>query len=140
MSITHPKVNYNGFSPRGEKFGNIAQMEGCMLFVDRVTFLVNKSGITKNKMLSELNINHNAFAKWKNPNCIPNGETLSKLAAYFNVSTDYLLGIDKPAVPEGEQPDREVIIRAMRVCGDLNDDEYQEVLKFADYVKSQRKQ
>jgi len=62
------------------------------MFLERILTEISKKGITKNKMLSDLGINHNAFAKWENPNSTPRGETLAKIAEYFNVTTDYLLG------------------------------------------------
>jgi len=63
-----------------------------MTFIERILFEISKKGITKNKLLSDLKINHNAFAKWSNPECMPNGTTVVKIADYFEVTTDYLLG------------------------------------------------
>lgn len=65
-----------------------------MNFVDKVLELINKKGVTKNKMLTDLNLGKNSFVNWSERGTIPNGETLSKIASYFNVSTDYLLGND----------------------------------------------
>lgn len=61
------------------------------MFLKRLMAEISNSGVTKHKMLTDLGINHNAFAKWNKPGCFPNGETLSKIASYFGVSTDYLL-------------------------------------------------
>lgn len=63
-----------------------------MSFVDNVLFLISQKGITKNKLLTDLKLGKNSFINWKERGTIPNGETLSKIANYFNVSTDYLLG------------------------------------------------
>ena len=62
------------------------------MFLQRVLLEIEKKGTTKSKMLKDLGLNHNAFAKWKDPTCTPNGATLSKIASYFNVTVDYLLG------------------------------------------------
>lgn len=63
-----------------------------MNFVENVLELINKFGITKNKMLTDLNLSKNSFVDWTKRGTIPNGDTLAKIAEYFNVSTDYLLG------------------------------------------------
>ncbi len=63
-----------------------------MEFVERITALLEERGISKNKMLKEVGIASGAFGNWQRRGTIPRGETLQKLADYFNVSTDYLLG------------------------------------------------
>ena len=45
-------------------------------------------------VVKELKIATGIITKWKNGS-IPNGETLIKLAEYFDCSVDYLLGRDK---------------------------------------------
>ena len=70
-----------------------------MVFSEKVYSLIAKTGVTKNKMLSDLNINHNAFAKWDKNDCLPDGKNIIKVAQYFNVSTDYLLGLSPEPAP-----------------------------------------
>ena len=62
------------------------------MFYERVLFELSQKNLTKSKMLSDIGLSHNLFNKWKDPNCLPNGATLSKIASYFDVSIDYLLG------------------------------------------------
>lgn len=62
-----------------------------MNFVERLQSLVEQKGITRNKLLVDLNLGKNSFINWESRGTIPNGETLSKIAQYFNVSIDYLL-------------------------------------------------
>jgi transcriptional regulator with XRE-family HTH domain len=53
-------------------------------------------------MLADLDINHNAFAKWDKPDSLPSGGSIIKIARYFDVTTDYLLGLSdvpNPSVP-----------------------------------------
>ena len=63
-----------------------------MLFVDRILNLISEKGITKNKLLRDLDLSKNSFVNWQNRGTVPNAESLSKIADYFGVSTDYLLG------------------------------------------------
>lgn len=66
-----------------------------MNFVDTLLKLLKIKGINKNKMLTDLNLGKNSFVNWSKRGTIPNGETLTKIADYFGVSTDYLLGNTK---------------------------------------------
>lgn len=71
------------------------------MFIKRLMALIEQKGITKNKMLSDLNLGKNSFVNWDNRGTIPGGETLASIAEYFDVSVDYLLGntdTKKPAV------------------------------------------
>lgn len=60
-----------------------------MLF-NRVKILSEKRGKNIKEVAKELGFSENAFYKWKSQS--PKSETLEKVADYFNVSVDYLLG------------------------------------------------
>lgn len=62
------------------------------MFLERLNNLILGKGITRNKLLLDLGINHSAFDSWKNRDTIPSGKILLKIADYFGVSVDYLLG------------------------------------------------
>ncbi|MBR1752842.1 MAG: helix-turn-helix domain-containing protein [Ruminococcus sp.] len=68
-------------------------------FLKNVILLLEQNGITKNKMLVDLQLGKNSMVNWENRNTIPNGKTLNKIAEYFNVSTDYLLGKAEKSKP-----------------------------------------
>ena len=61
------------------------------MFFDRLKKLCDERGISTYKACTEIGLNRAAVAKWKNGS-IPSGSTASKLAEYFGVTTDYLLG------------------------------------------------
>jgi len=60
-----------------------------MLF-ERVKELANKRDKNLKQVAEEIGLSENAFYKWKNQS--PKAETLQKVADYFGVTTDYLLG------------------------------------------------
>ena len=62
------------------------------IFLENVLLLLSQKEISKNKMLTDLKLGKNSFVNWENRGTIPSGETLYKIAEYFNVSIDYLLG------------------------------------------------
>ena len=62
-----------------------------MLFTNRLLFLINEKGINKKKFLDDLTLGKNSIVNWINRDNIPNGETLNRIAEYFDVDVDYLL-------------------------------------------------
>lgn len=52
---------------------------------------VKKLDSKPNPVVKELGLSNSITTKWKN-GAIPNGEILLKIADYFNVSIDYLMG------------------------------------------------
>lgn len=82
------------------------------MFLQRVLELIDDKGITRNKFLIELNLSKNSFVAWENRGTIPSGGIVAKIADYFNVSTDYLLGRtdEKVQPPTDEKLDRNVIL------------------------------
>lgn len=70
------------------------QKRGVILvFFARLKKLCDDRGISPYKACTDVGLNRAAVAKWKKGSR-PNGATAVKLADYFGVSTDYLLGID----------------------------------------------
>lgn len=61
-----------------------------MTAFDRLKLLCEKQGISVNDLEEKLGIGRNSLYSWKKN--IPKGTNLIKVADYFHVSTDYLLG------------------------------------------------
>ncbi|PGS83986.1 transcriptional regulator [Bacillus cereus] len=61
-----------------------------MSIFDRVKKLADKQNISLSELAKRLDMGENSLYKWKSQN--PTVEKLQKVADYFNVSTDYLLG------------------------------------------------
>ena len=57
---------------------------------DRVANLCEERGISQRQLQRELDIAIGTITKWKTST--PKPETLQKVAGYFNVTTDYLIG------------------------------------------------
>lgn len=49
--------------------------------------------ISQVELASKLGVTKQCVSNWENDNILPSIEMLVKIAKYFNVSTDYLLGI-----------------------------------------------
>lgn len=85
------------------------------MFYEILMKLCAQEGISLTALLSEeLHMSTGNITNWKN-GIIPKSDTVSKLANYFNVSTDYLLGNkqkNKPAALSSEQDPRDAEIIA----------------------------
>jgi len=104
------------------------------MFIERVIFLIGAQKITKNKLLTELNLGKNSFVDWENRGTIPGGDTISKIATYFNVTTDYLLGrSDNPSPQMLDVP--KVLQQVSVAFEDVDELSQEQVDKIAEYTK-----
>ena len=62
------------------------------MFFDIFYELYKQKGISCKKAAEEIGLSNSITTKWKKTGATPGVETLDKVAAYFNVSMDYLLG------------------------------------------------
>lgn len=75
---------------------------------DRIKELCSKQGISLNTLEEKLNFSTNYIYSMKRGN--PKTENLEKIADYFNVSTDYLLGrTDNPKIASSDDSSNDVI-------------------------------
>lgn len=109
-------------------------MENLQLLAERIKAACDQKRITVNKMLKESGAGertyHNILA-----GSSPSSDKLSKIADYLDVSVDYLLGRDEKKTI----PDTDLKFALFRGADNITDEMYDEVLKFADYVKEKYK-
>ena len=61
--------------------------------IDKIFYLIEKSGKNPNTISKELNLKNNViFTQWKKRQSKPSIENLIKIANYFDVTLDYLTG------------------------------------------------
>lgn len=76
------------------------------MFYDVYCELCQKNGLTPSGAAAKIGFNRASVTVWKNSGNPPKTELLNKIAAYFGVSTDYLLGKEpkeKPLVNGDEE-------------------------------------
>lgn len=71
------------------------------MFYDIFSKLCCEKGISKSKAAENVGLNRTAVIKWKNGS-FPSGETLQKIANYFDVSIEYLMGEEKKPTAEND--------------------------------------
>ncbi len=62
------------------------------MFYDLFKKLCDEKNISVSKACVEMGLSRSIAAKWKNTKTNPSAEVLPKIAKYFDVSVDYLLG------------------------------------------------
>ena len=60
--------------------------------IERILDLMKKNGVKANKLTSELGMGMSSITDWKNGKAKPSFDAIIKIADYFGVSSDYLLG------------------------------------------------
>ena len=99
-------------------------------FFDRFHELCRRCGSSPNAVAKALGIPSGSVTAWKQGS-LPRSATLNKLAAYFDVSVDYLLG------KEAAITDEALKFALFGGDGPISDEMLAEVRRFAQYLKSQ---
>jgi transcriptional regulator with XRE-family HTH domain len=64
-----------------------------MTIVDRIRALANAQNMNLPELETRIGLGNGTISRWRTS--APNTDKLTKIADYFNVSTDYLLGRDE---------------------------------------------
>lgn len=84
-----------------------------------------------------LGISRASYSHFENNRNEPDNITLSKLADYFNVTTDYLLGRKvKQLVPNNRNEKADLV--AAHIDDDVTDSEMKQITDFIDFLKSKQ--
>jgi transcriptional regulator with XRE-family HTH domain len=73
-----------------------------MKFTEILKSLCNERGISERKMLIDCSINKNQMYNWENKGRAIGNDHAEKLADYFGVTTDYLLGRTETKTATGQ--------------------------------------
>lgn len=83
-------------------FGDFVEL--TMTFSERLTILMKDRKVTAKELSEKLEIGKNQFKYWADKGNTPSGETVSKLADYFEVPVDYLIGKTDDPSPQQKKP------------------------------------
>ena len=113
------------------------------MFYDRFKLLCDQKGVSCNKAALEIGLSNATPTKWKKTNATPSGETLDKIAAYFGVSTDYLLGKENKKAPteDGERSvsDDDIMFALWGDTDDVDKDDLDDVKRYAAFVRERKR-
>ena len=105
------------------------------MFFNRFKALCDEKNVSVYRACTDIGLNRSAVAKWKEGGK-PNGTTAAKLADYFGVTTDYLLGqSEDKAAARPSVSDEDIKFALFGGDGEITDEMYEEVKRFARYIK-----
>lgn len=83
------------------------------MFYDTFLCLCNKVGISPSAAALDMGFQKSVVTRWKSGS-IPRDVNLQKVADYFNVSTDYLLGIEQKKIATNEDDEIQEMIEELK--------------------------
>lgn len=103
------------------------------MFNERLKQLRAKSGLTQKALADRLHVSQQTVGKWEAGGATPNPETLSELADIFCVTVDYLIG-------RAEREYDEAAVKFALFGGNVDDETYEEVKRFAKFAQQRKKE
>lgn len=116
-----------------------------IVFYDIFKDLCNKKDVSPSRACLDMGLSRSLGAKWKNTGANPSYEVLTKMAGYFDVPVDYLLGNEqkeKPATQKSDEPEMsfdDFTYAMHNESKELTDDDKQLLLDMARTLKQRRK-
>lgn len=68
-----------------------------MIFNERLKYLRQSKELNQVQLADKLGVKKQSISNWENDNIMPSVDMLERIADYFKVSTDYLLGRESKA-------------------------------------------
>lgn len=109
--------------------------------MNRIKELRKEKHISQQKLADMLKVHQTAVSQWETARTTPDMASLTAMARLFEVSTDYLLGLDHvrlPAPPLDEQLSG-IDFALYREASELNETDKEDVIHFIQYLKSKKK-
>ena len=78
-----------------------------MQFSLRFKQLCKENGVTQKQALEDMGLHRNAAQRWAEGS--PSTEALLKIAEYFGITTDEVLGVDNKKTPTPEKGERDYL-------------------------------
>lgn len=114
------------------------------MFYDVFCALCAEKNLTPSGAAARIGFNRASVTVWKNNGTAPKQELLVKIADFFQVSTDYLLGLEAekaPIVSDGRQwSDQELKFALWGDCADISDEDLADVRRYAEFVRERKKE
>jgi transcriptional regulator with XRE-family HTH domain len=95
MNLVYSQYLFDDF---GEHLCFAQKLGLTFVFYDLYSKLCKVKGVSLSKAAESMGLSRTSVVKWK-AGSVPTGVTLNKIATYFNVSVDYLLGNDQKEKP-----------------------------------------
>jgi len=104
---------------------------------DRLRQLRKEKDISQEVLAKILQVSPSTIGMYEQGRRIPDTDKLNRIADYFNVSTDYLLG--RTDIRKASAPEDNLTIAAHHNGNRWTQEELDEIERFKEYIKSKRK-
>lgn len=112
------------------------------MFYDVYCALCAQKNLTPSGAAAKIGFNRASVTVWKTKGSAPRQELLVKIADYFEVSTDYLLGKEKTPTEVGARvvSDDELKFALWGDCREMSDADLDDVRRYAAFVRERKKE
>lgn len=86
---------------------------------ERIKLLRNVSKLSQVRLAQKLKVTKQTVSNWENDNILPSIDMLIKICKFFNVSTDYILGLDDKVYIEITGLSLETVSHIRQIINDL---------------------
>lgn len=106
------------------------------MFYDIFKQLCEQKGVSVYRAAKDMEFSNSTTTKWKKTGATPDGDTIAAVAKYFDVTSDFLLGIEKAPTPksEGEEFEEAMKVALFGGSGEVTPEMWEEVKQFARMV------
>lgn len=111
--------------------------KGIFMFPERLTQLRKKKNLSKTFMGELLGITRQAYSKYEEDKSEPDIKTINKLASFFDVPTDYLLGSSDSISLDRESENESLFFFDKE---NITPEEMEELKKYLEFMRMKAKQ
>ena len=102
-----------------------------MEVLNNIIHLLKSSGKKQKELTSYLSLSHNVFTEWKAGRNTSYKKHLPKIAEFFGVSVEYLLGKDTPTTENNF-----TYALYNEITHDLSQEQIEQIKKFAEFLRN----
>ena len=106
---------------------------------DRIVKLLEEQGKRQKDLTDYLGISKNAFTDWKSGRIKSYLKYIDKIAEFFDVSADYLLGKTEDRRPKTDKITKEDIKFALFDGENVTEEMFNDVLDYVEFIKNKYK-
>lgn len=108
------------------------------IITTRLRQLRDRIGVNQDVVAEACDISRVALTRYENGQRVPRAQIAARLADYYGVTVDYLLGRDDVLAPSQENAPADMRAEAKELLENMTDDEYNAALQYLKFLKSQK--
>lgn len=93
------------------------------MFNKRIKLLREANKLSQVELAEQIGVKKQTISNWENDNILPSIDMLIKVCNFFNVSSDYMLGLDSKTYIEITGLSVEVISHIQQIINDIRRDQ-----------------